>query len=224
MQALAAASSDNGRTWTTYAVPNATGFNGNEWTVVELPDGTLAGVVRTDAAGSDGSLWLTKSADKGKTWSTPQKTNLCDESGLSWKSPAQIFLHEGKPWVIYSDERYVSVALAATDDPDLLDWNVNERIAAYQYKTDGTRIQDAGYPSAVYLGDGRLLVVDYYIDGSTRRIVGYYAALPLPEPGTLALLAAAGTAAGTHVWRKRFNAAAPSKAAGIPPGENEHRL
>ena len=203
MQALAAVSKDNGQTWTTYAVPNATGFNGNEWSVVELPDGTLAGLIRTDVAGSDGSQWLTKSTDKGKTWTTPAKTNLRDESGLAWKSPAQIFLHEGKPWVVYPDKRYVSVVLATTDDPDLLDWNVEKRIPAYQYKADGTRIQDAGYPSAVYLGDGRLLVVDYYIDGGTKQIVGYYVTLPLPEPGSLAMIFVAAVGAGAYAWRRK---------------------
>ncbi len=210
-QALAAVSSDNGRTWTTCAIPNTTGFKGNEWSVVELADGTLAGIIRNGAPNNDGSLWMTKSADRGCTWSAPQKTNLQDTSGLAWKSPAQIFLHNGKPWALYDDERYVSVALATTDDPDLLDWNIDDRIKPFQYKPDGTRISDTGYPCGVQLDDGRMLIVDYYIDGGTRRIVGYYATLPAPEPGTSAMLAVAAAAGSAYVWKKRGKSAIRAK-------------
>ncbi|MBN1395107.1 MAG: exo-alpha-sialidase [Pirellulales bacterium] len=201
-QSLAAISNDNGQSWTIHEVPNAPGMYGNEWSVMEMPGGVLAGIIRTDTPGEDGSLYVTTSADMGITWSMPQKTNLQDS--LS-RSPAQMFMYEGEPWVVYDDARMVSIALATTDDPNLIEWNVDERLQ-FQYKADGTAISDGGYPSCVSLGGNEVLIVDYYINGATRQIVGYYATLPMPEPGTLAMLAAAaiGALAFTWIkWRKR---------------------
>ncbi len=199
-QSLAALSDDNGESWTSHTVPNAPGFAGNEWSVVEMPDNSLAGITRTDAPGWDWSLYLTKSADKGKSWSVPVKTNLRDTRS---RSPSQIFLHDGKPWVVYDDARMVSVALATTDDPELVTWNVDDRLTAYQYLPDGSPIDDGGYPVSVSLGGDRRLIVDYFIDGDTRRIVGYYVTMHVPEPSTAALLVAGLIGLLVYTWRRR---------------------
>ena len=170
-QSLAAISDDNGQTWITIHIPNTMGFVGDEWSLVELPDHSLAGICRNNAPDSDGSLWITKSIDQGLSWTNPAKTNLRD---TRMTSPAQIFLQEGKPWVMYDDIRMVSVALATTCDPDLIVWNVDQRIQAYRYRSDDKMIEDGGYPCSVALSDNRRFIVDYLIDGNVRAIVGYY--------------------------------------------------
>lgn len=174
-QSLAALSNDDGKTWTTVAVPNFPGFAGDEWSIAELPDHSLAGIIRNNAQANDRSLYIAKSADKGHTWSTPAKTNLRD---ACMTSPAQIFLHKGQPWVLYDDARMFSVAITTTSDPDLTTWNVDQRMKAYRYRTDAKPLKDGGYPVSVPLADNRRLIVDYINDGDLHVIVGYYVTLP----------------------------------------------
>src|SRR5690606_347435 len=90
-QALAGVSDDNGKTWTTVSVPNTADFVGDEWHLAEMPDGRLVGILRNQTQDADNRGWLyvTKSSDRGTTWSTPVRTNLRDRRG---KSPAQILL------------------------------------------------------------------------------------------------------------------------------------
>lgn len=174
-QALAALSNDNGSTWTTVVVPNTAGFVGDEWSIVEMPDHSLAGIIRNSAPKNDQLLYITKSTDKGRSWSTPAKTNLHD---TFMNSPAQIFLHNGRPWVLYDNTRMVSVALATSDDPNLLQWNVDQQIVPYQYRKDRRPLKDGGYPASVALSGNRRLIVDYVRDGDFHAIVGYYVDLP----------------------------------------------
>ena len=177
-QSLAGLSTDGGKTWTTVRVPNAPGLTGDEWSAVEMPDGAVVGIIRNNATGDDGSLYVTQSADQGQTWSVPEKTNLRDEQPATTGSPAQIFLHKGKPWVLYDDKRMISVALATTDDPKLIAWNVDQRQRAYRYRADDKMIEDGGYPCSVPLSGDRRLIVDYVIDGDVHAIVGHDVSIP----------------------------------------------
>jgi predicted neuraminidase len=172
---LAALSNDNGRTWTTVEIANTAELVGDEWSAIELPDGRLAGIIRNSAPSTDGSLFVTTSRDRGRTWSVPRRTNLRDQQSTS---PAHIFLHQGKPWVLYDDARMVSVALATTDDPNLLVWNVAGRLKAFQYRADGKPIVDGGYPASAATTGKQRLIVDYVIDGDRRAIVGYFVTMP----------------------------------------------
>ena len=174
-QSLAALSNDNGKTWTSVSLPNRPGFAGDEWHVIELPDHSLAGIIRNNAQGNNGSLYIAKSADRGHTWSAPAQTNLRDSR---MTSPAQLFLHNGQPWVLYDDARMVSVAMATTGDPELITWNVDQRVKAYRYRADGKPLIDGGYPASVALAGNRRLIVDYLNDGALHAIVGYYVAMP----------------------------------------------
>lgn len=189
-QALAALSSDNGLTWSTVAVPNTTGFRGDEWSILEMANHKLVGIVRNTASGNDGSLWVSTSEDDGLSWSTPLKTNLVDESGIN--GPGQLFMHDGKPWVVYDDKRMVSVAFATTSDPNFVTWDVEDRIHAYQYHADGSAVWDGGYPCSVALDGNQRYVVDYVIDGTGRTINGYTVALPEPSAILLLGIAAIG--------------------------------
>ena len=200
-KSLAALSDNNGQTWTTVEVPNGPGFLGDEWSIVEMPDHSLAGIVRNTGDGS-GYLYMTKSTDWGQSWSTPVQTNLRD---TRLTSPAQIFLHDGKPWVLYDDARMVSVAMATTNDPNLITWDIDQKVTPYQYRADGQPISDGGYPCSVALSGGQRLIVDYVIDGGTRAINGYVVSLPVAEPSSFALLwiGAATVFFGVFLRRRR---------------------
>ena len=198
-QALAGLSNDNGQTWSTVSVPNVAGFTGDEWSILEMASHKLVGIVRNTASGNDGSLWVTTSNDLGLSWSTPLKTNLVDESGIN--GPGQIFMQDGKPWVVYDDRRMVSVACATTNDPTFVTWDVENRIHAYQYHADGSASSDGGYPCSVALDGNQRYVVDYVIDGSGHTINGYV--VTLPEPSAFVLLGIAAIGLLGHVLRAK---------------------
>jgi sialidase-1 len=183
-RALAGISNDDGNTWSTVSVPNTSGFAGDEWSFMELSDHKLVGMIRNSASGGDGSLWVTTSANEGLSWSTPLKTNLRDTSLIN--GPPQIFMQNGKPWVLYDDTRKVSVACATTSDANFVTWEVSSRIPAYQYHADGSPIADGGYPCSVALDGDQRYVVDYVIDGNGNNINGYL--ITVPEPSSFAVL------------------------------------
>jgi hypothetical protein len=174
---LAALSNDKGETWATVRVPDAPDLLADEWSIAEMPNRSLVGIIRNDKPGNDRSLYVTRSTDGGTSWSIPQKTNLRDGQAACTGSPAQLFLCNGKPWVLYDDMRMVSVALATTDDPNLIVWKIDKRLPAYRYRADQKPIEDGGYPSSISLSNNRRLIVDYLIDGGVRSIVGYYVVL-----------------------------------------------
>lgn len=176
-QSLVALSQDDGKSWEIVEIANHPGFVGDEWDAVELADKRLVGIIRnsTSAPGSDGTFYKTDSRDRGRTWSKPVRTNLRDSRS---HSPPQIFLHNGRPIVLYADAREISVAMAISDDPNLVKWNVDSRLPCYQYRTDGRAIADGGYPASTAVGGNRRFVVDYQHDGADHLITGYFVELP----------------------------------------------
>lgn len=189
IQSLAAVSSDDGQTWRVVRIANHERFLGDEWSVAELPDGRLVGIIRNSGAGDpelnkrenrdpghgDGVFYKTESRDRGQTWSDPQGTNLRDTASAS---PAQVFVHRGRPVVLYCDARMVSVSMAISDDPELLIWNVEDRLRCFLYNKNGRTISDGGYPVSAAVGGNRRLIVDYVLGGRSMAIEGYVVEMP----------------------------------------------
>ena len=173
--ALAGISTDGGSRWDVVEVPNAPGYMGDEWDLCELADGRLIGILRNNAPQGGGWFYKTQSTDRGRTWSTPVKTNLRDRRATS---PAQIFLHEGRPVVLYSDARMVSVVMAISDDPNFVEWQVDQRHPCYRYRADGQPIVDGSYPVSVPVGPSKRFVVDYFHNGDDHLITGRFVDLP----------------------------------------------
>jgi Neuraminidase (sialidase) len=172
--ALAALSKD-GETWKTVRVPDTDGFVGDEWDVLEVEPGRLIGILRNSHPKTDGTFWKTESRDGGKTWSAPKRTNVQSQRH---PSPAQITRQGKTPTIIYADRRMVSVAAVRTRDPEFLRWDVDNRLACYQYSADGSAIADASYPVSVAVGPRERLIVDYEIRKDSRRIAGYFVTFP----------------------------------------------
>jgi Neuraminidase (sialidase) len=173
--ALAAVSKDNGRTWKTVRVPDAEGFVGDEWDVLEISQGRIVGVLRNSHRTTDGTFWITRSADGGLTWSTPKRSNVRSER---YPSPAQICRQGKTPTLIFADRRMVSVSAVRTADPSFLRWDLEHRLPCYLYNADESPISDGSYPVSAAVGPCRRLIVDYEIRKDSRRIVGYFVDFP----------------------------------------------
>jgi len=173
--ALAAMSYNNGKNWETFAIPDTDGFVGDEWDAIELAPKHIIGISRNNIANSDGYFWVTESKDRGKSWSTPQKTNV---QSARYPSPPQFDFHGETPTLIYSDQRMVSVCAVKTSDPTFLHWDVDQRVRCYQYNADGSAIPDGSYPCSVQVASKVRLIVDYEIREGGGRIAGYYVTMP----------------------------------------------
>lgn len=172
--ALAARSSDGGKTWQVTPVPDVPGFRGDEWSVAEVAKGRLVGILRNSSS-RDGYFWKTESRDGGQKWDRPQRTNVRDARSTS---PAHLDMHGQMAVLTYADRRMVSVSMVTSRDPDLRRWDLDSRIVCYQYRPDGQPIADASYPVSVAVGPRRRFIVDYEIRSEAKQIAGYYVDLP----------------------------------------------
>lgn len=162
LQSIAAVSGDGGRTWQNHLVPNASAKESNEWSALEVEPGRIIGLLRDECPATRGLLWKTESHDFGRTWMIPIATNVRDSTSTA--SPPQLGFHGDRVVLTYSDARQVSVSMVTTDDPEFVQWNVDERVPCFQYRADGKKIADASYPCSVAVGPQRRLIVDYEIE------------------------------------------------------------
>jgi hypothetical protein len=172
--ALAALSSDGGKSWKLSPVPDTRGFVGDEWCVLEVEKGRIVGIIRNNGA-SDGCFWKTESRDGGHTWDVPVKTNV---ESARHPSPAHLDWHGKTPILTYADRRMVSVSMVTTRDPQFRTWDLDHRLPCYQYRADGGPIGDASYPVSAAVGPHRRLIVDYEIRPEGKWIAGYFVDLP----------------------------------------------
>ena len=173
-QSIAAVSGDDGRTWANFDVPNAPGGELNEWAVLEVEPGRVVGLHRDEQAHPRGYFWKTESCDWGRTWCAPIRTNVRDARR---SSPPQLDFHGARVVLTYADARMISVSMASTTDPGYTRWDVDGRVACFQYRADGRPIADASYPCSVAVGPHRRLVVDYEIEShitpDTTYVIDY---------------------------------------------------
>ena len=144
-------SRDGGKTWGDLSLI-ARGFN--ETGLLLMPDGRLLAVMRSDAAGG---LWQCESSDGGLTWSEPTRiTRLAEQPG------DLVLLPSGHVLLVFGErnEPFGTMGMVSKDGGKT--WG--EKFTLW----DDAVNTDCGYPSAVVLSDGRILVV-YYTVGSKKR-------------------------------------------------------
>lgn len=144
-EALVVRSRDNGRTWGDVSTIRR-GFN--ECAFLLLPDGRLLTAMRSKRLG----LWTSSSADRGQTWSEPQQITE------RRRYPADlVLLPNGHVLVVYG-RRHAPYGVecrlsedggASWGTPLLLAWTATNA--------------DCGYPSAVVLDDGTIVMLWYAI-------------------------------------------------------------
>jgi len=172
---LAVLSGDGGRTWKTISLPDAEGYVGDEWDVLEVEPRRLIGLHRNNHKDTDGTFWKTESADAGRTWSKPLRTNVVS---ARHPSPPNIGFHGKTVVLTYADRRMVSVSMVTATDPAFSRWNIDRRLPCYLYRPGGEPIADGSYPSSVQVSRTRRLIVDYEISAEGKRITGHFVDVP----------------------------------------------
>lgn len=144
-EALVVRSRDNGQTWGDLST---TGKDFNECAWLLLPGGRLLTAMRHKQSG----LWISSSDDKGRTWSEPHQIT----SGRRYPADL-VLLPSGKVLVVYGRRhppygvecRLSNDRGATWSEPLLLAWTATN--------------SDCGYPSAVVLDDGTIVMLWYAI-------------------------------------------------------------
>jgi len=147
-EAMVVRSRDNGRTWGDLSTIRK-GFN--EYALLPLPDGRLLAAMRHKKSG----LWTTFSTDKGYMWSEPEQITQGNRypADLVMLPSGHVLVMYGRRHPPYGVECRLSTDSGATwGDPLMLAWTAMGG--------------DCGYPSAVVLDNG-IIVMLWYAIGST---------------------------------------------------------
>ncbi len=156
-------SRDGGKTWTRFgAVANPEG-QGGEPTIAETKSGKIHMMLRT----KDGLLWRSISADKGETWSAPEKTGLTATSSASHllctRDGTLVLTYNPGPTPL----RFPLIMRTSRDDG--LTWSAPTLLADRPAKVGGWSIC---YPALTELADGTLAAIWAHIKSSPGELYG----------------------------------------------------
>ncbi|MDQ3623155.1 MAG: glycoside hydrolase [Verrucomicrobiota bacterium] len=140
-------SSDHGQTWKRLAEIGDGKLQLNETALLRLPDGKIMAAVRSRAA----EVWLSDSADDGRTWSRPRKLTPVNVH------PADLCLLEDGRVLLTVGNRVgpFGVLGLVSDAAGQFDWSARFSLV------DDALTRDCGYPSSVSLKDGQALTLYY---------------------------------------------------------------
>jgi Neuraminidase (sialidase) len=152
-------SRDDGRTW---GEPSLIGRdNMIETSFACAPSGTLAAAIRHYPPGQAHDVWLAESEDDGYTWGTPRPVTRPGDH------PADlVWLRDGRLLLVYGQRRVPCGVRAMISHDGGKTWDEEHKLTL---AAEGTTT-DTGYPSAVQLDDGQVLVV-YYLHESTGPFI-----------------------------------------------------
>jgi len=156
-------SRDGGKTWRRFgAVANPEG-QGGEPTIAETKSGKIHMMLRT----KDGLLWRSISADKGETWSAPEKTGLTATSSASHllctRDGTLVLTYNPGPTPL----RFPLIMRTSRDDG--LTWSEPTLLADRPTKVGGWSIC---YPTLTELPDGTLVAIWAEIKSSPDELYG----------------------------------------------------
>lgn len=164
---------DKGKTWTEHAViESCDGYTFEEPNLFRTPSGKLLALIRTRNVGVQPTaevprspLYTSESTDGGRTWSRPAIRPYYSPSPFH-----ALTLDSGHLLITYGYRNSPFGIGAIVLDGEGERWDEAQETVL---RNDGLSL-DIGYPTAVQLDDGRVLVTYYYYDNSDvcRYIAG----------------------------------------------------
>ena len=143
-------STDNGRTWGDWSV---VAEDYNEISLVEMRDGRLVAAMRSQRGGTD----VCESLDKGRTWTAPRTVTK-----VSHHPPDLCLLKTGTLLMVYGCRLNPKGVQAIISDDGGKTWSFDKRVFLAWQALNG----DCGYPSAVQVADGTIVML-YYAVGTS---------------------------------------------------------
>ena len=144
-------STDNGRTWGDLSI---VAKDYNEISLEEMPDGRIVAAMRSGR----GDTAVCESSDKGRTWSEPRTITK-----VSHHPPDLCLLDSGALLMVYGCRLSPKGVQAILSDDGGKTWAFDHRVFLAWTALNS----DCGYPSAVQLDDGTIVMLYYAVGTST---------------------------------------------------------
>lgn len=152
---------DHGKTWGQISLLGA-GFD--ETALLQVRSKEIIAVMRSNPGAADsttkGALFLTRSSDYAKTWSSPER--LTKEQEI----PADLIeLSDGRIILTHGQRNYPMGVQALVSSDGGRTFNLTDRLALAWFANN----RDTGYPSSLVRKDGKILTLYYQMDDSTNQ-------------------------------------------------------
>ena len=152
---------DHGKTWGQISLLGA-GFD--ETALLQVRSKEIIAVMRSNSGAAEsttkGALFLTRSSDYAKTWSSPER--LTKEQEI----PADLIeLSDGRIILTHGQRNYPMGVQALVSSDGGRTFNLTDRLALAWFANN----RDTGYPSSLVRKDGKILTLYYQMDDSKNQ-------------------------------------------------------
>jgi len=152
---------DHGKTWGQISLLGA-GFD--ETALLQVRSKEIIAVMRSNSGAAEstikGALFLTRSSDYAKTWSSPER--LTKEQEI----PADLIeISDGRIILTHGQRNYPMGVQALVSSDGGRTFNLTDRLALAWFANN----RDTGYPSSLVRKDGKILTLYYQMDDSTNQ-------------------------------------------------------
>jgi hypothetical protein len=159
--AYAIRSTDNGKTWGEISLLGA-GFD--ETGLLQTRNKEILALMRSGPGVAEGTptpaLFLTRSKDRGKTWSTPERITR------EMEIPADLVeLADGRIVLTHGERNYPMGVHALVSSDGGRTFNLRDRLSISWFANN----RDTGYPSSVVRKDGKIVTLYYQMDDPARH-------------------------------------------------------
>ena len=154
-------SKDQGRTWGEVSLLGA-GFD--ETGLIQTRNKEVLALMRSGPGVAEGTprqaLFLTRSSDRGKTWSPPERITR------EMEIPADLVeLSDGRIVLTHGERNFPMGVHALVSSDGGRTFNLRDRLSLSWFANN----RDTGYPSSVVRKDGRVLTLYYQMDDPSRH-------------------------------------------------------
>lgn len=159
--AYAIRSTDNGKTWGDISLMGA-GFD--ETALLQTRGKDVIALMRSGPGVAEGTplqaLYSTRSKDRGKTWSAPERITR------EMEIPADLLeLADGRIVLAHGERNFPMGVQAAVSSDGGRTFNLRDKLSLSWFANN----RDTGYPSSILRKDGKILTLYYQMDDPARH-------------------------------------------------------